>query len=366
MLKRMIYGCLLLNIIMFTSCNNNNNDDLVTKDSLQNSNAFFKQVTFDTTKESVVKSVVSVSAKVQPNEDKWIKVYPVVGGYIKNLYAHLGDFVHKGQILAVIQSSEIADFQNQYAAAKATLVNAKKTLSTNQDLLKAGLNTEQDVLQAEADLSKAKADYQRVEELNKLYGSYGNSAMNITSPLSGFIVDKIVYEGMKFRIDDPDFTSFFTIADISDVWVIGNVFETDVDKIKIGDSADIHLISYPDRHYKGIINRIYTALDPVTRVMKVRIDVPNPDFALKPEMFATVDIYYSNKQKKYPYIPSADIIFDRNKNYVMVKQGNNYVPIEIKINQTVGPITYLDAGLKPGDKVVNKFQLLLFNQYKEE
>jgi cobalt-zinc-cadmium efflux system membrane fusion protein len=319
-----------------------------------------QKVTIDTVKNETVKNLISLSGKIEANEDKWVKIFPVVGGVVTEMKVELGDYVSKGQVLAVIHSSEIADYQAQLATASSTVKIAEKSLLSAKDMFASGLATEKDVTAAETDLEKAIADLKRMEQTNAIYGSRGESTQDITAPMSGYIIEKNVTDKMQFKVDGVQ--PFFIIANLEEVWVMANVFESDIANIKTGYDADIKVIAYKDRIFTGKIDRIFSMLDPQSRVMKVRIRITNKDNLLKPEMFAQINIKYDNGYVQMPAIPADAIIFDKNKSFVMIyKDKCNIETREIDVQETIDNTAYIKSGLKPGEKLLSKYQLLVYD-----
>ena len=319
-----------------------------------------QKIVIDTVQTETVKNSIALSGKIEANEDKWVKVYPVVGGLVEELKVELGDYVTKGQTLAVIRSSEIADYQGQLAFARSTLKIQEKSLSDAKAMFASGLATQKDVVAAETDLEKAKADLNRMEQTNAIYGSKGNAIQTITAPVSGYVIEKNVTDKMQYKVDGSQ--PFFTIANLEEVWVMASVFESDIAKIKVGYDADIKVIAYNDKTFTGKIDRIFTILDPQSRVMKVRIKIPNKDNLLKPEMFAQINIKYDDGSNQLPAIPAGAVIFDKNKNYVMVYNDKcNIETREIEIYETIGDTTYIKSGLKEGERIISKYQLMLYD-----
>ena len=319
-----------------------------------------QKIKVEEVKLQTVKNSIALSGKIEANEDKWVKVYPVVGGVVEEMKVQLGDYVTKGQILAVIHSSEIADYQSQLSYAQSTVKIAEKSLNSAKEMLSGGLATDKDVVATETDLEKAKADLKRIQQTNVIYGSKGNAIQAITAPMSGYIIEKNVTDKMQFKADAS--TAFFTIANLEEVWVMANVFESDIAKIKLGYDADIKLIAYSDKIFTGKVDRIFSILDPQSRVMKVRIKIPNKDNLIKPEMFAQINIKYDDGSNQMAAIPAQAIIFDKNKNYVMVyKDKCNIETREVEIYETIGDIAYIKTGLKEGEKIITKYQLLVYD-----
>lgn len=311
-------------------------------------------------KDEPIAHSLSLSGKIEANEDKWVKVFPVVGGLVQELKVELGDYVQKGQTLAVIRSSEIADYQSQLAYAASTEKIMQKTLNATKEMFAAGLATEKELVQAETDYEKANADLNRIKQVVAIYGAKGNATQVITAPMSGYIIEKNITQQMQFTTEGA--TPFFIIANLEEVWVMVNVFESDIAKINVGDQADIRLIAYPDKVFSGKVDRIFNILDPQSRVMKVRVKIPNQNNLLKPEMFARIAINYSQSKELSPAIPSNAIVFDNNKHYAVVYRNDcSLENRELEIAETVGDKTFLVSGLKPGEKVLTNYQVLVFN-----
>jgi len=324
------------------------------------SNTLKHTTIIDTVKNERVKNVISLSGKIEADEDKWVKVFPVVGGIVTEMKVQLGDHVTKGQTLAVIHSSEIADYQGQLTAASSAVKIMDKNLSTTRQMFASGLATGKDVIAAETDLEKAKSDLKKMEQTNAIYGSRGDAVQVITAPISGYIIEKNVTDNMQFKVDAA--LPFFTIANLEEVWVMANVFESDIAKIKTGYDADIKVIAYNNQVFTGKVDRIFSILDPQSRVMKVRIKIPNRDNLLKPEMFAQINIRYDDSNLQLPMIPAQAIIFDKNKNFVMVYQDDcNIQTREIEVLETIGNNAYIKNGLQPGERILGKYQLLVYD-----
>ncbi len=331
-----------------------NNTPYCLSDTMQN------KITIDTVKTETVKNSIALSGKIEANEDKWVKVFPVVGGVVEEMKVQLGDYVTKGQTLAVIRSSEIADYQGQLSFARSTLKIQEKNEKDIKEMFASGLVTEKDVVAAETDLEKAKADLNRIQQTNSIYGAKGNSIQSISAPVSGYIIEKNVTDKMQFKVDGSQ--PFFIIANLEEVWVMASVFESDIAKIKVGYDAEIKVIAYSDKPFTGKIDRIFSILDPQSRVMKVRIKIPNKDNLLKPEMFAQINIKYDDGNNQLPAIPAAAVIFHKNKYYVMIYRDKcNIETREIEIYETIGDKTYIKNGLQEGEKIISRYQLLVYD-----
>jgi len=317
------------------------------------------QATLDTVRYQKVKGVLTVSGKVTADDSKIIQVYATLTGYATQVSVQLGDYVQKGQLLAVIHSGEIATYENQLSDAKSNLLVAQKKLKMESDLKNSQLATEKDVADAQSEVSKAHAAITQVENLFQIYKKGEGATYKILAPISGYVIQKNINNGMEITAGNEQ--SLFTVSQINDVWIVANIFETDIPKVKEGYSADITSISYPDSVSHGTIDKVYNFLDPVSKTMQARIKIENNRGLLKPEMFASVKIHYPGNDSLIA-IPSTAIIFDNNTHYVLVKNSTQQLHVrEILPLSTNGNMTYIKAGLTSGEIIVAKDQLLLYN-----
>ena len=351
---------ILISISLFSCSSEKKEDAKEQKKAFELSPQMQKELIIATAASENVNSQLQLTGKVMPFEQKQVKVSPLVDGVIEKLSANLGDYVNKDQVLAIVHSSDVADVENQTVASKSDLLSAQKNVQVQLDLYKAGLASEKDVTIAQNDLLKAQGALRRANEVSGIYG-VKNSFYTLKAPISGFIVEKnnSISEKMAYR--EGDIGTFFTIADLSNVQIVANVYESDIAKIKVGYSAKIKLLAYPDKVFTGKIDKMSNALDPDTRTMQVRINIPNPGNLLKPEMFAQITVDYASSNKMVS-IPSESIIFDKSKNFVIVyKSPKEIESREIQIAQSTKGKTYVFNGLNPGEMVMNKNQLMIYN-----
>lgn len=297
--------------------------------------------------------------KITADNNKMIEVYPVVGGSVTKVYVELGDYVKKGQLLATIRSTEVASFEQELDNAQNDVVVARNNLKVAQELFEGKLNAERDVIEANGALEKAKAQLQRIQETFKIYNIKKGAIYEARSPISGFVIEKKINDNMLLRGDKTD--NIFDIAEISDVWVIANVNESDIDQVKLGMEAAITTLSYPDKVFHGKVDKIFNVIDPETKAMKVRIQLNNPGYLLKPSMRASIKVSYTEDQHMLT-IPSLSVIFDKSKNYVMIfKDRNNIQTRPIEVFRQVGDITYVSSGILEGEKVITNNQMLIYD-----
>ena len=342
---------------VLSSCQSDTTDTNAT-DSPPKSVNLLASAKFDTAKLIPVTNEINLTGKITFNQDKVVKVFPLIGGHIEAVKADLGDYVQKGQTLAIIRSGEMADVEQQAIAAKGQLAVALKNSQVTDDMAKGGLSSQRDVVAAREQLQAAKGELNRANERRSILGGNGSSVYIVKAPVSGFVVEKSAAPGMELRPDDPE--NLFTISNLDHVWVMANVYESDLANVHEGDLARITTLSYPDRVYQGRIDKVFNVLDPESKTEKVRITLLNADNTLKPEMFANVSVQYAGKDRRVA-IPAKAIVFADSRNFVVVANAQNQPMVrEVNPFKTIGATTYLNSGVKAGERVVTQNQLLIY------
>jgi cobalt-zinc-cadmium efflux system membrane fusion protein len=358
-MKKIISTGIILSLanIALISCNGKHEPERATGFEL--TDTMYSKIKIDTVTLQAVTTELRFSGKITPEENKITTVFPVVAGYITKVNVSLGDYVQKGQLLATIRSTDIASFEKERRDAETELLVAKKNLKAANELYESRLNTERDVAAAQKEVETAEAELNRINEVLRIYNVGKGSFYNINAPISGFITDKKINADMQLPAGFNE--SLFTIAQINEVFVSANVYETDIAKLSAGMAAEVELLSYPGKRYYGKVDKILNVLDPVTKTLKIRIKLPNPDFALKPEMAATVYISKSETEQK-PAVPAEAVVFDKSKYFVMVFHRKDSIETRIiEPLKTTGNTTYISGGLNPGEKVIGKNALLVYD-----
>ena len=341
----------------------NDAENLQTNITFALSDNMLKTTTTAVAQTQPVKNELSFYGKIMADNNKMIDVYPLVGGNVIKVNVELGDYVKKGQVLATIKSTDIADFEKQSLDAKSDLLVAKNSLKVAQELFDGKLNSESDVLQAKSEVNKAQSQLSKVEETYKIYNIKAGSIYEVTAPISGFIIQKSINQDMLLRNDRSE--NIFDIAEISEVWAMANINEIDINKVKLGIGADVTTISYPDQVFKGKVDKIFNVIDPETKAMQARIKLKNPGFLLKPDMNANIKLSFK-EDKSMIAVPSDAIVFDKSKNFVMVfKDRNNIETRQVEVYRVVGATTYISSGLEENEKVITNNQLFIYRALNE-
>jgi cobalt-zinc-cadmium efflux system membrane fusion protein len=244
------------------------------------------------------------------------------GGRVIDLKVRLGDQVKRGQTLLVISSPDLAGAFSDYQKAVADERLAAKALDRAKLLFDKGAIAEKDYQVAEDTEEKAKVDVQTTAQHVRVLGgdpNHPSSSIELRAPVAGTIVEQNVagFEGIKSLDNTPN---LFTIADLSQVWIVCDVFENDLGSVHVGDSAQIKLNAYPDRVLQGKVADISRVLDPNTRSAKVRIVLSNPDGSMRPGMFALAT-FKSKKLKPALVVPSTAVMRLHDKDWVFVQEA---------------------------------------------
>jgi membrane fusion protein, heavy metal efflux system len=323
------------------------------------SDTLMKIVTIDTVKLLNVENELKLIGKISFDEEQVVKVYPLISGIVTEVKVSLGDYVKKGQILALIKSIESAGTENDLVTARSNLEITRKNLQATEDMYKSGISSEKEYITAQKDNQKAESELKKIENIIKINGNNSSADYIVRAPSAGYVVERLINPNMQLRSDNSN--NMFTISDLGHVWVIANVYESDIAKVKLSQEVTVQTIAYPDKSFQGKVDKLNNVLDPDNKTMKIRVELKNQDFLLKPEMFADVTVKYSSKDKMM-MVPSKALVFDKSKDFVLVYNNKCDVKTkEVQVFSTVGEKTYISSGLKPGDRVITNSQLLIYD-----
>ncbi len=345
--------------ILFSSCTSNNSaptDD--NRGAYQIPDSLLNTLTIATVNMSKITNSIKFNGVVDFNPDKVVNVFPLITGNVQNVKAMLGDYVKAGQVLGIVKSSEIANYNASLINAETNVKLNAALLAKQEELAKSGLASQVDVTTARVNYDQALASKVAAEKILSINGNNLHGEYEIKSPIDGFIVQKNVTNGMAIRGDNG--TNLFTISDLKEVWVQANVYEANIDKVHEGDSVDVTTITYPDKVIKGRIDKLMNVLDPMNRVMKMRVILPNTGYILKPQMFATVTVNNGLDQQAVS-VPQSAMIFDHSQYYVLVYKGKKDVQIRpVEIISTNNSTAYIKSGLQTGEQVIASQAILIY------
>jgi cobalt-zinc-cadmium efflux system membrane fusion protein len=265
-------------------------------------------------------STLNVTGTVNPDVSKTVPVISVASGRVVAIYAQLGDYVRKGQLLMEVQSTDISGAFNQYLKA----VNDER-LARAQDerakiLYDKGAIAKSQLEIADDGEQDASADLIAAEQQLQVLGVDKNhpaATAKVYSPATGVIIAQNVTNAAAAGVALSGSSTAFTIADLSHVWIICDVYENDLSTVHLGQSADIRLSAYPGRVLTGKISEIDAVLDPSIRAAKVRIQVPNPDRIMRVGMFATAT-FHGKRLEQHASLPATAILHLHDRDWVYV------------------------------------------------
>lgn len=350
---------LLIILVCLVACSKNEEPIEAENKTFVLSETMLASTQLDTVQMTEVKGVLNLNGKIVADENRQVEIFPIVGGNVLSIDAELGDYVKKNQTIGVIRSSEVAEYDRQLTDAQSDVLVAQKNLSVKEDLYASKLVSEREIVAAQKELEKAEAGLKRIKETFSIYGFNARSEYYLKSPINGFVISKKINRDMTLPSGHNE--SVFTIAELSEVWAVANVYESDISKINQGMDVLITTLSYPGETIKGKIDKIFNVLDPETKTMKVRVKINNADFKLKPEMIATAKILF-NEPKKLASVPASAVIFDRSRQFVMVfKDRYNIETREVELYKTTEGTAWVTSGVKPGEIVISKNQLFIYD-----
>lgn len=338
---------------------------------------------------------IAATGKVLVPEDRIASIGPVNEGRLVRLYAGQGSYVKKGQRLAELESQNMDEAEADYLKALADYDNAQRTSAAEVKLaqatydrtkmlyektITAGKNLEA----AERDLEVAKASaassvaatkaaltaarrHLRILGLSEsdIAALADKPAMaatfSLTSPIAGTVVERNGTLGATVGTD----ATVFKIIDTSRVWIDANVFEKDLERVKRGQAVKVSVPAYPGSTFSGTVILVSSIVNPETRTVQVRTEVPNPDGRLKPDMFANVEIV-TDLHRTAVSIPQSAVLDDGDKTVVFVANGGEYTKRPVSVGLQSGDRVEIVDGLQAGDQVVFKGNYLLLQQSAPE
>lgn len=328
------------------------------------SDTMLTRIRLDTVHTSRVQNVVNLNGRISADESRMASVFAIMSGQVESVNVELGDRVEKGQVLAKIRSGEVARLERKLIDARSDKEVAEKNLATKEALFRSQLLSERKLVEAQFDLEKANAQLQRMNEIFAIYTIEAGSRYVLRAPVSGYVIGKAIAHDVTLPEENHD--PVFTIAELDDVWVLADVYESDIARVKEGMDAEVTTLSYPNMAMHGKVDRIFNILDPATRTMRIRISLKNPDVLLKPEMIAHVKLRYQENEE-LPAIPAHALITENGKSYVMVfKDRYNIATREVVPFRTTGDTTWVADGLQPGEVIVSKEQLYLYDALNDQ
>jgi cobalt-zinc-cadmium efflux system membrane fusion protein len=315
-------------------------------------------------------------AIVQPNQRNMAEITALVRGRVVEVYGELGQEVKANAPLAILYSSELGLAQSAYLKAKAKLHVAEQAFNRAQFLLQEQVIGEAELQRRQAELLSNQAEANESHDRLKLLGMNDEefrrlessrkirSVVPIVAPFAGRIIGRKLTRGEVVETTE----NLFVIADLSEVWVLANIPEKDISFVHSihasgGSQAEVRINAYPKEVFKGTIAYVGDVLDPVTRTMQIRLELPNLDGRLKPEMFATIRLF-SETQTDRLAVPEAALQRDQGRTYVFVQRSaNEYELRDVHVGDSNGTLISILDGLNEGEPVVTHGAFVLKSEF---
>jgi cobalt-zinc-cadmium efflux system membrane fusion protein len=304
---------------------------------------------------------------ITPDINREVPVVSLGGGRVVEIKAKLGDSVKKGDVLLLINSPDLTSAVSDYQKFKADEELVRKQVARAQLLYDKGAIALADLEAAQDADAKAKVDLQAAADRVRVLGgdiNHPSGLLPLRAPISGIIVDQQITGGTGVKSLDNQ-GALFTIADLSEVWVLADVYQDMLPRIKVGDPAEVNVNGYPDHEYPGTVINISEVLDPATRAAKVRIDLPNPNRVMKAGMFVTAN-FRSRQPVQRVIVPASAVVHLHDKDWVYTPEGNGkFRRVALQLGPTLSDGSQqVISGLKPNDQVV--LNALQFSSAVEE
>jgi membrane fusion protein, heavy metal efflux system len=304
---------------------------------------------------------LKVTGTVFPDVSREVPVISLANGRVVDIKTRLDDNVRKGQLLFSVQSPDVTNAFNGYLKAVNDEQMSNQAYIRAEDLFKHGVISQAMLEQAEDAEKDAKADLDAANAQLKIFGldkTHPSDIVHVYAPISGVIIGQNVTNAAAAGVTLSGSATAFTIADLSSVWILCDVYENDIPDLQLGQEARIILDAYPSRILKGRISDIGPVLDPSLRTAKVRIELPNPGI-LKLGMFVTAT-FSSLKKKTFTVVPADAVLHLHDRDWVYVPAGDNqFKRTEVLAGDMIeGGRQQILSGIDPGTPVVTNALLL--------
>jgi membrane fusion protein (multidrug efflux system) len=296
-------------------------------------------VKVDQPKRETIEYVVKLTGDIMPIQQA--SIYSKVGGNLEQEFVNIGDYVREGQLLAIIDTTLLAQ---QVEQAYATYMNDSLQYVRSQKLY-------EDTLAAETDLENAQTTF-KVAQANYNDARTQLEYAHITAPFAGFITKRYFDPG---ALVNPDNSILFDLMNIDKMKSIANILEGDISLVSDKTEAIITVDAFPGKQFRGLVARMSDAVDLTTRTMAVEIDIPNPEHLLKPGMFGNVTLILAEHSNALT-VPTDAVLKDGVGEFVLVESGNVARRKDVKIGGEQNSRTEIVSGLADTDTVITTGQ----------
>jgi cobalt-zinc-cadmium efflux system membrane fusion protein len=304
-------------------------------------------------------SQLSATGAVSPDISRTVPVISIATGRVVEIHARLGDTVKKGQLLLRVQSADMSGAFSDYRKAVTDEQLARTQLERSKLLYDKGAVSLNDLQVSQDTEDKAKVDVENTRERLRVLGGdidHPAAIVDIRAPVSGVITDQQVTTAAGVAgLSSPN---PFTISDLSNVWILCDVYENDLASVHAGETAEIRLNAYPDKAFNGRISNVSPVLDPSLRTAKVRIEVRNPGL-MRVGMFVTAT-FHGQKKETRASVPASAILHLHDREWIYVPAGDKkFRRVEVVAGSSLpNNMQEIVSGLQPGQQVVSNALVL--------
>ncbi|MDR4470284.1 MAG: efflux RND transporter periplasmic adaptor subunit [Nitrospira sp.] len=312
-----------------------------------------------------IRSAIHATANIKPNEYKLIHVSPRIEGKAVTVLAGLGDRVQPGQTLAVLDSIELGQKKSVLRQAHTTLSVTQAHYEREKRLFEQKISSTKDFLDAQGAYQQSAAAYQAAFEALELVGlshqdvlkiikkkgeHHPLSSFPLAAPQKGTIIARKISPGELVTPRDKP----FTIADLTTVWILLDIYETDLAEVRVGAEVRVTMVAYPDETFHGAVVYLANLVNPDTRTVEARVEIPNPDGRLRPGMFARASIESSVVTKDNVLVVPQEAIqhIDEKPVAFVEEQPGTYVRRTVTLGSADDRNVEIRAGLEEGERVV--------------
>lgn len=308
-----------------------------------------------------IREQLTLSGKIEYNENDLVIYKSLLQGVVEKVQFELGDYVRKGQVLGLVRSSEIQDLVQQRRFHLNQIDLYRKQLNTRKELLSDGMASLPEVSEAEHELQAARIEVDKIDATLHMFRATGNGQFQILAPKNGYIVQKGISTGQSITSESED--ALFSISNLKEVWVMVNIYASNLKFIKKGDAVKVRTMAYPDRIYTGKIDKIYNVFDDNEHVLKARVVLENQDLNLMPGLSADIIIDKNNVLGNAFAIPNKAKVFENNKEYVVVYKGDCLLETR-KITPVASneEYTFVSEKFAEDEKIIGTNTLIIFEQ----
>ncbi len=352
--------CLVIGLLLFGCGNSENQEAETDSENFCLDEKFKSNIEFVKPVKQQVTGGIHLTGSVESNPDRVIHFVSLVGGIISKTHFSLGDHVTKGQLLAELRSTELSELQSQSKTLASQIRVAENRLQAVQVMFEDGISSQRELLEIKSDLEILKAEQEKVlTNLTLFSASAEKGVFQIKAPASGIITSKNITGGMQISAEGE---ALFTISDLSEVWVMVNIYASNVRNVEIGMDVNIHTLSYHGEVFKGQIEALSQVLDAEARVLKARVVLPNENLKLKPGMFVDVMAIKETSIEALK-VPTNCLVFVDNQNFLVIYRDDCDLEVrKIKLISMSNGHSYVSEGLEESEMVVSKNQLLILEQ----